>query len=163
VPRLPLMPLLYSLMLLLPATLTAGAEPCPSPQVLTVTALQSQLMVLATSCHDDAGYNAFMTRYRPYLYDTEKSLAAFFHRAYGRSGQAAHDRFVTNLANDQSDVGLRQGTDFCPRNQALFSEVMALQGASELPEYAAGKDVVPASMSGCLTPSAPARRPVRRR
>ena len=98
-----------------------------------------------------------------YLLDTEKELAAHFHHAYGRRGQAAHDRFVTNLANDQSNVGLRQGTDFCPRNQALFSEVLSLRGSSELPDYAAGKDLVPVTMSECETSAAPARRGVRGR
>lgn len=161
-PRPSLLPLLYGLALLLPPALAARAAPCPSPTVLNVTALQSELMVLATTCHDGSGYNAFMRRYHPYLFDTEKSLAAYFRRAYGRGGQAAHDRFVTDLANDQSAIGLRQGTEFCPRNQALFSEVMALRGSSELPDYAAGKDLVPASMADCLTPAVPARRTVRR-
>ena len=155
--RLFLMPLACCLALLLPPALAARAASCPSPSVLDVTALQSELMVLATTCHDGSGYNAFMRRYHPYLLATERDLAAYFHRAYGRRGQAEHDRFVTALANDQSDVGLRQGTDFCPRNQALFSEVMALRGASELPDYAAGKDLVPRPMSDCAA-TAPARR-----
>ncbi|MDE2581768.1 MAG: hypothetical protein KGL52_09050 [Rhodospirillales bacterium] len=158
------LPLLCALGLLLPPALVAArAAPCPSPSVLDVTALQSELMVLATTCHDGPGYNAFMRRYRPYLFDTEKSLATYFRRAYGRGGQAAHDRFVTALANDQSEVGLRQGTDFCPRNQALFSEVMSLRGASELPYYAAGKDIVPVSMRACQSDPAPGRHIVRRR
>ena len=149
-PRLSLVAVFCALALLPPPALAARAVPCPAPSVLTVTALQSELMVLATSCRDRDGYNAFMRRYRPYLFRTEKSLAAFFQHAYGRGGQAAHDRFVTDLANDQSDTGLAQGTDFCPRNQALFSEVLALRNSGELPDYAAGKDVVPAGMEACL-------------
>jgi len=158
VSRLFLMPLVCCLALLLPPALAAQAASCLAPSVLNVTALQSELMVLATTCHDGSGYNAFMLRYRPYLFATEQDLAAYFRRAYGRAGQAEHDRFVTGLANDQSDIGLRQGTDFCPRNQALFSEVMALRGASELPDYAAGKDLAPAALSACATGSARRRR-----
>ena len=112
-------------------------------------------MVLATTCHDNSGYNAFMRRYQPYLYHTEQELAAYFRRVYGRAGQTRHDFFVTALANAQSDVGLRQGTDFCPRNQALFHEVQALRSSQQLPLYAAGKDVLPASLLACSTAEAP--------
>ncbi len=157
-----LLPLACGLALLLPPVLAARAAPCLPPSVLSVTALQSELMVLATTCHDGSAYNGFMRRYRSSLFDTEKSLAGYFAHAYGHGGQAAHDRFVTDLANDQSDSGLRQGTDFCPRNQALFSEVMALRGASELPNYAAGKDLVPTALvPDCVV--TPPRRIVRRR
>ncbi|HVB66436.1 MAG TPA: hypothetical protein VNE67_01100 [Acetobacteraceae bacterium] len=160
--RRPLLPLACGLALLLPPVLAARAAPCVPPPVLNVTALQSELMVLATTCHDGSAYNGFMRRYRSSLFDTEKSLAGYFTHAYGRGGQAAHDRFVTDLANDQSDSGLRQGTDFCPRNQALFSEVMSLRGASELPDYAAGKDLVPTALAPDCVVTAP-RRIVRRR
>jgi hypothetical protein len=160
----PLLPLACCLAFLLPPAIAARAAPCMSPPVLDVTALQSELMVLATSCHDDSGYNAFMQRYHSYLFETEKELAEYFRHAYGRGGQAEHDAFVTNLANDQSDTGLRQGTDFCPRNQALFTEVMALRTPSELPSYAAGKDLVPASIpTTCVAEARPPRRVVRRR
>jgi hypothetical protein len=142
--------------------MAARAAPCLPRSVLDVAALQSELMVLATTCHDGTAYNGFMRRYHTSLFDAEKSLAAYFAHAYGRGGQAAHDRFVTDLANDQSDVGLRQGTDFCPRNQALFSEVMSLRGASELPDYAAGKDLVPTALAPDCVAAAP-RRIVRRR
>ena len=41
------------------------------------------------------------------------------------------------------------GTDFCDRNGMLFTEVMALRSASDLPAYAAGKDLVPATVDLC--------------
>ena len=47
----------------------------------------------------------------------------------------------------------RQGTDlggdFCPRNGLIFDEVLSLTSTSELADYAAGKDLVPASMEVC--------------
>ena len=142
--------LVCCLALFLGPVLTArAAVPCPPAAVLNVAALQSELMVLATTCHDNAGYNAFMRRYRPYLFRTEQDLSAYFRRAYGRAGQQRHDSFVTSLANAQSDAGLRQGSDFCPRNQALFQEVQALRSTSQLPLYAAGKDVLPADLLSC--------------
>ncbi|MDE2515826.1 MAG: hypothetical protein KGL12_07365 [Rhodospirillales bacterium] len=125
---------------------------CVSPQeqpVFDVAALRSQLMVLATSCHDNSAYDAFIRRYQPDLMANERSVDAYFKRIYGRAAQREHDTFVTDLANAQSDQGLNMGTDFCPRDAALFSEVMALQSASQLPAYAAGKDLIPASMHLC--------------
>ena len=61
-----------------------------------------------------------------------------------------------NLANAQSQEGLRQGSDFCPRSLVLFKEVMSLQTSDELPEYAAGKDVIPAQLGACATVTTPA-------
>ena len=147
---LPLRPLACCLALFLgPALAARAAVPCPSPAVLDVAALQSELMVVATTCHENSGYNAFMQRYRPYLLRTEQDLSAYFRRAYGRAGQQRHDAFVTSLANAQSDVGLRQGSDFCARNQTLFQEVQALRSTKQLPLYAAGKDVLPADVLSC--------------
>jgi len=148
--RLSLRPLACCLALFLgPALAARAAVPCPAPAVLDVAALQSELMVVATTCHENAGYNAFMQRYRPYLLRTEQDLAAYFRRAYGRAGQQRHDSFVTALANAQSDAGIRQGADFCPRSQALFQEVQALRSTGQLPLYAAGKDVLPADVLSC--------------
>ena len=142
-------------------------QPSERP-VFDVAALRSQMMVLATSCHDDTQYNAFMNRYRPDLMANERAVDAYFKRVYGRSAQREHDTFVTDLANAQSDFGLTMGTDFCPRDDALFSEVMALQTAQQLGEYAAGKDLIPGSMHICAdiapTPKkAVYRRPVEKK
>ncbi len=55
----------------------AGAQQmCPSPadqQVFEVQALKSALMVLATSCHSDSEYNAFVNRYKADLAANEQS------------------------------------------------------------------------------------------
>jgi hypothetical protein len=135
---------------LLPAALARGAV-CPSRTTFDVAALQSEMMLLATACHDSGQYNAFMRRYRPGLYAAEQSLHRYFLRRYGRGGQAAQDRFVTNLANAQSDAAISQGSDFCPRNAALFAETASLQSRTQLPLYAAGKDALPAGLAPCST------------
>ena len=118
-----------------------------------VEALKSELIVLATSCHQSTEYNAFVGRYQPALVSYDHALDAYFKRTYGRAAEREHDAYITNLANAQSDVGLVQGTDFCPRNDILFHEVMALDNASELPLYAAGKDLVPSSLGDCVGPA----------
>lgn len=114
-----------------------------------VQALRSELMVLATGCHDDERYNAFIHRFQGDLQANERLINAYFQHRYGRAAQTEHDRFVTDLANAISHQGSDLGGDFCPRNGMIFSEVMALHSATELPDFAAGKNLVPASVEVC--------------
>ena len=144
---------------LLGASLLAGpalaAENCSSPadrQIFEIAALKSEAMVLAESCHQEDRYNAFIERYKPLLLANEHAFDAYFKRVYGRSGQAEHDAYITALANAQSDVGLKQGTDFCPHTEVIFNEVMAVPDAKDLVMYAAGKDLLPASLGSCIAP-----------
>ena len=132
-----------------------------------VQALRSEVMVLATGCSDDAQYNAFITRYQPALQANEREVDAWFKKKFGRRAQSEHDRFVTDLANAQSSAGTMLGSDFCPHNGMIFHEVMALTSAHELSQFAAGQDLVPASLDVCAEETAqaapPARRVVRKR
>lgn len=129
-----------------------------------VQALRSEAMVLATGCSDDAAYNAFVERYRPELMANEREIDVWFRRHYGGRGRTMHDAFVTDLADAHSLDGSRLGNQFCPRNQVIFHEVMALSSASELPAFAEGQDLLPASINLCNEGVArrPARRVVRR-
>jgi len=143
---------------------------CLPPQeraAVEVAALRSELMVLATGCHDDDGYNAFIHKFQPELMGNEQAISEIFKKKYGRRGQQEHDQFVTDLANAESSAGMRLGTDFCAHNGMIVQEVLALRSASELPLYAAGKDLVPASLSVCSTmavpPPAPHKAPVTKR
>ena len=114
-----------------------------------IQALRSELMVLATGCNDDQRYNAFIRRYQPDLQANERAIGAYFQHRYGKAAQTEHDRFVTDLANAISRQGSDMGGDFCPRNGLIFNEVLALQSANELTDFAAGKDLVPASVQIC--------------
>ena len=114
-----------------------------------VQALRSELMVLATGCHDDDRYNAFIRRYQADLQANERAIDAYFKHRYGKSAQVEHDRFVTDLANAISRQGSDLGGDFCPRNGMIFHEVLALQSATQLADFAAGKNLVPASVEIC--------------
>ena len=89
-------------------------------------ALRSELMVLATGCHDDTQYNAFIRRYQSDLQANERAIGAYFRHRYGKGAQVEHDRFVTDLANAMSRQGSDLGGDFCPRNGLIFNEVLAL-------------------------------------
>jgi hypothetical protein len=114
-----------------------------------VQALRSELMVLATGCHDDERYNAFMHRYQPDLQANERLIISYFQHRYGRAAQTEHDRFVTELANAMSRQGSDLGGDFCPRNGMIFNEVLALESTGELSDFAAGKNLVPGSIEIC--------------
>jgi hypothetical protein len=114
-----------------------------------VAALRSELMVLATGCHQDDSYNAFIRKYQADLVGNEKAIGDIFKRKYGKRAQLEHDRFTTELANAESSMGMHLGSDFCGRNGLIFPEVMALRSPSELAAYAAGKDLVPVSMEVC--------------
>jgi hypothetical protein len=127
----------------------------PEQSAFEVQALRSELMVLATGCHNDAPYNAFIHRFQPDLQANERAISAYFNHRYGRGGQTEHDRFVTDLANAMSRQGSDLGGDFCPRNGLMFHEVLSLTSSTDLPNYAAGKDLVPVSVTTCATiPSA---------
>jgi hypothetical protein len=135
-----------------------GAQPVLAQQQCTslsdqsafeIQALRSELMVLATGCHDDDNYNAFIRRFQADLQGNERAINAYFQHRYGRAGQTEHDRFVTDLANAISRQGSDLGGDFCPRNGLIFREVLALQSVNQLADFAAGKNLVPASVEIC--------------
>jgi hypothetical protein len=129
-----------------------AAAPCASASdqaAFDVQALRSELVVLATGCHDDEDYNAFVRRFQPDLQANERQISTYFQHRYGRNGQTEHDRFVTDLANAMSRAGSDIGSDFCPRNGEIFHEVMALSTASQLTDYAAGKNLMPTSIAVC--------------
>jgi len=130
---------------------------CASPadqSAFEVQALRSELMVLATGCREDDRYNAFIRRYQPDLQANERAINTYFKQRYGRNGQTEHDRFITDLANAMSRQGTQLGGDFCPRNGLIFNEVLALPLITQLPDYAAGKDIVPSSVEICKPPPA---------
>lgn len=150
----------------------AAAAQCaraPEAVAFDVTGLKTNLMVTALTCKADERYNAFVTKYRNELTAQDKALNGYFSRVHGRQGRTRQDDYVTQLANSQSQAGIRQGSLFCSRNLPTFDEVMALRGGQELPEYAAAKSVaqpVNAPMCGNTperaAPAAATRRAARR-
>ena len=84
----------------------------------------------------------------------ERALRAYFARAFGGRAQREHDDYITSLANTQSQSGIRQGTLFCQQNVGIFAEVMALAKGSELPGYAASKQLAqPIEVAACPAPT----------
>ncbi len=132
---------------------------CTAPEdqaAFEIGALKSEMTVLATSCPGaDKQYNGFVERFRPQLVSSDAAVNGWFKRTYGRNAQRQYDAYITSLINAQSENGLKQGTNFCPRTEAVFDEVMGLHDGSSLPQYAAGKDVLPSDVGTCQAPAAP--------
>lgn len=142
-----------------------GAARCPSQQeqsVFEVEALKTELMVVGITCKEEDRYNAFVRRFQPELAANNRAVGQYFARVKGRAGQRANDAYITNLAQARATEAQALGSDFCPRNTALFNEVMALPSAAELPAYAAGKDLIPANLGACEEAPAAHPSPVRR-
>jgi len=130
-----------------------------------ITALKTKLLVTALTCGENEKYNAFVNKYRPELTQQDQALNGHFSRANARRGRQQHDDYITQLANSESQTGLRQGSLFCRYNLGTFEEVMALRNGAELTDYAAGRSVAqPISMAECGgAPAAPTRSRARRR
>jgi hypothetical protein len=112
--------------------------------------LKSELMVTAETCRLTDKYNTFIRAYQPVLATQESALNAYFKRGYGRSSEKAHDDYITNLANVQSQEGLKSGTAFCQIAQNMFDEVMSLHDGSELADYAHSQAIVqPVAFTSC--------------
>jgi len=120
------------------------ASSCTNPEdvaALKVASLKSELMVTAITCQDSTRYNQFMAKFQTDLVANDKSLQAYFNRAYGRAGRKEHDDYITSLANAESNSGIAQGTNMCLTNEPMFDEVMSLPTGNDLPDYAAGKNL----------------------
>ncbi|WBV43423.1 hypothetical protein [Pseudoroseomonas cervicalis] len=130
-------------------------------KMFELSALKTELMVVATTCDTEDAYNAFIRRYQSDLSRNDMAVIQHFTGRDRRAGQRANDAFVTNLANARAQEANRVGADYCARNARLFREVMALPSAAELAPYAASKDLLPATLGSCVAsasaPATPAR------
>ncbi|MCK8783142.1 hypothetical protein M0638_01950 [Roseomonas sp. NAR14] len=118
-----------------------------------VQALKSHLMVTAIACRHEDQYNAFVTRFQRDLSAAGRAVQAHFRRAYGRAHQRELDSYITNLANAQSQEGIRQGSFFCRDQTPAFQQVMAMQGASALAQLSQERRVINVyGTEACATP-----------
>jgi hypothetical protein len=130
-----------------------GPDPCTQPddrQAFDVIGLKSELTVTALACHEQDRYNAFMRMYQPAVADADRELNSYFKRAYGRRATAEHDEYITNLASAQEQDGLKSGTAYCGAFTDMFDEVMSLQNASELADFAHSQAIAqPVTFTKC--------------
>ena len=96
--------------------MAAKAEVCSYPHeqtALNSRVLQTELIVAALACGDQARYNQFVTRFQGELVPLGHNLIDFFKRNYGAKGQAKLDSFVTSLANQSAMQSATSGQAFC--------------------------------------------------
>lgn len=129
-------------------------------------ALQSQLMVAAITCQRDGDYNAFVRKFQGDLGGAYNTIRTHFRRTAGAQGQRALDGYITTLANEQSQDGVRQGSRFCQNITPLFQVALAQTSASSLAEMSMERNVLnPYDAASCAdratTPAATT--PTRRR
>jgi hypothetical protein len=105
-------------------------------QAFNIVGLKSALMVAALSCNQQDKYDTFMTSFQPHILAAQHTMDAYFHKASGPySGQKMEDTFVTLMANNQSDVGIAEGSIFCLNNAAEFDAVLALKTPADLDHF----------------------------
>ena len=125
----------------------------PEKQAVAVSALVSELQVISILCQRlrTAWEQSFIPRCcAPTLTANLKVLDGFFARAYGKSATKVHDDYITELANLQSQLGLKSGDQFCAVNGGMVDEVMAIQNAQQLTDYATRKPIQQAlSVADC--------------
>jgi hypothetical protein len=121
-----------------------------------VSALVSELQLITMTCDTRPQYNALIPHLRPALATKEKNLSAFFSRAYGKRGQTEHDKYITELANLQSQRALKSGDRFCTISTSMFEQVMPLGTVEQLATYTQSKPIQQAlSVDECpATPTA---------
>ncbi len=131
----------------------SGALACATPTqtaMFDIAGLKSELMVTTLSCNADSEYNAFITRYRALLQADDAALQHYFVRTFGGGGQAAHDAYITTVANKMSEIAVAEGNNFCRRHLVLFSEVLALDRTDSLALFAASRGYVePIAPASC--------------
>jgi hypothetical protein len=142
-----------------PTPPTMRAPICARPTekaAIDVSALLSELQLITMMCRTQGKYNALIPRLRPALATKEKNLSAFFKRAYGKRGQTEHDKYITELANLQSQQALKSGDRFCSINSSMFDQVMPLSTVNQLATYAQSKPVQQAlAVDECPTSPTP--------
>ena len=141
------------------AALVAGpaiAQSCVQPAERTafdIRALQSQLMVAALACNQDAAYNAFVRRYQNDLASAYRGVQGHFRRTAGGS----HQREL----NAHSQEQIRAGSQYCPMMLPMFTMANALPGGDALATFSRERNVLnPLTTSDCAT-AAPAATPAR--
>jgi hypothetical protein len=102
---------------------------CAAPdefQALNARVLQSDLMVGALACKQQASYNAFVKKFQPELVRRSNGMQSYFKRVYGGASTNQMNRFVTNIANDSSTTSLNMNeSQFCSTIKQAFSTILS--------------------------------------
>ncbi|WP_158801767.1 MULTISPECIES: hypothetical protein [unclassified Acidisoma] len=122
--------------LLMPGVASAACLKTYEGTALNVAGLKSQLMVTALSCDTRDRYNTFILAFRPTLMSEDNALNSYFSHHYRHNWRSEHDAYITQLANVQSEAGIKQGTLFCQQNVGLFDQVAKFRTGTQMAEFA---------------------------
>jgi hypothetical protein len=122
--------------LLLPGVASAACLKTYEGTALNVAGLKSQLMVTALSCDTRDRYNTFIMAFRPTLVSEDNALNSYFSHHYRHNWRSEHDAYITQLANVQSEAGIKQGTLFCQQNVGLFDQVAKFRTGAQMADFA---------------------------
>ncbi|MGC8469063.1 MAG: hypothetical protein ACP5NI_04060 [Acetobacteraceae bacterium] len=118
------------------------AAACALPQekaAFDIAWVRSDMMLTALTCSVDHKYNEFITRFRPVLIADDAAVIGYFRRIYGANvAQSWHDRYVTSLANKQSELSVAEGSRFCARHIIELDQILRLHSVAQLTTLAAG-------------------------
>ncbi len=82
-------------------------------QAMLVRGLQSYLMMAAVACNQSDAYNKFINNNQAELSRQGHSLKAYFQRVYGGSSETHLNKFITEIANEWSQVHMANMTNYC--------------------------------------------------
>jgi hypothetical protein len=121
-----------------------------------IRALQSQLMVAALACNRDNDYNSFVRKFQGDLTASYRGIETHFRRTAGRAHQRELDGFITQLANAQSQDGIRAGSHYCPLVTPLFQLALNARSAEELALISTDRNVLNPLTAPTCTATTPA-------
>lgn len=98
--------------------------------------LQSELMIAALQCGQQAQYNRFMQLHQPELSTAYDQIGAHFTRLFGAEGEEKRDSYITDLANAHSQDQMQQGPDFCARVSPTVNASLTLTTSGDISRFA---------------------------
>ena len=105
-----------------------------------VAALRMQLSVIEITCDAREQFNAFTIKFRNDVGNQNKTVGAFFSRAYGNKGVSNQDQYETAQINQMSAAGQYYGADFCKTSAPMFGDVLTLKDGKALADYAVAQN-----------------------
>lgn len=135
-----------------PAMATAACATKSEVQAINLRALKSSLMVAALSCGQQSEYNAFINKHNALFSSDGHEVKGYFSRNYGSSGDYHMNRFITKLANEASNVSMKQSSEaYCTAMKSAFKEIVAMNRESVQSHAASARYVSLHGIDACAT------------
>jgi len=135
-----------------------GAELCASQAewvALNGAVLRAELMNAALSCGSRTEYNEFVTAFDHKLVAQGHLLQTYFTTHHGKRSAEALNRFVTRLANEESQRSTVNRGSFCRDASSIFAtlskEPQRIEALLISPSLYLRHDVTPCGTSGVVT------------